>query len=406
MPADVVPANFRHGARYAWAALLEGAREDERPALLESADLLFEFVDRVSQLFSDTYESTRPPAVVSDEERRALGLLAGSARAPRWSARTTSSPSGSGFELSAPYRPFALAAPATVRAAPRHARRPPPRRARAGHAEGRRVVGVAPRRAFAGASWASSRTGAIAQGAATPRAQLSEALDELRTVVDLALGAGPAPARWTSTTTSPELLLRKAPRGWRRGCAPGSTASSAASDPELARTLDALIEHDFDRGATAAALPVHRNTLGNRINRIRAITGLDVDEADGHGLVWLAWLDRDRARRRRRAQRSSRPCRSSSSSTSACGSASATRPVAALHALGVPEGAQHRLLGRVHGGAEERVEVGVGHARRAGLRRAPRATTGGRTRGRSRRCRGGPPIRCGRARARHGGPGG
>jgi sugar diacid utilization regulator len=37
---------------------------------------------------------------------------------------------------------------------------------------------------------------------------------------------------------------------------------------------------------------VHRNTLGNRINRIRAITGLDVDRAGGHGLVWLAWLDR------------------------------------------------------------------------------------------------------------------
>ena len=51
----------------------------------------------------------------------------------------------------------------------------------------------------------------------------------------------------------------------------------AAHDPELTRTLDALIEHDFDRGATAAALPVHRNTLTNRLNRIRAITGLDVD---------------------------------------------------------------------------------------------------------------------------------
>ena len=95
MPADVVPANFRHGARYAWTALLDGAREDERPALLESADLLFEFVDRVSQLFSDTYESTEPPAIVSDEERRAHGLLGASAPTPRSPARTTSSPSGS-----------------------------------------------------------------------------------------------------------------------------------------------------------------------------------------------------------------------------------------------------------------------------------------------------------------------
>ena len=65
--------------------------------------------------------------------------------------------------------------------------------------------------------------------------------------------------------------------------------------PSSSRTLDCLVEHDFDRAATAAALPVHRNTLSNRINRIRSITGLDVDQADGHGLVWLAWLDRDRA---------------------------------------------------------------------------------------------------------------
>ena len=94
MPADVVPANFRHGARYAWTALLEGAREDERPALLESADLLFEFIDRVSQLFSDTYESTRPPALVSDEERARSACWPGSRPTPLWSARTTSSPSG------------------------------------------------------------------------------------------------------------------------------------------------------------------------------------------------------------------------------------------------------------------------------------------------------------------------
>jgi DNA-binding PucR family transcriptional regulator len=66
----------------------------------------------------------------------------------------------------------------------------------------------------------------------------------------------------------------------------------AGRDPELARTLDTLIEHDFDRGATAAALPVHRNTLTNRIARIRAVTGLDVDSAEGRGLLWLAWLAR------------------------------------------------------------------------------------------------------------------
>jgi hypothetical protein len=42
IPADIIPANFRRGARFAWGALLEAATEEERPALLESADLLFE----------------------------------------------------------------------------------------------------------------------------------------------------------------------------------------------------------------------------------------------------------------------------------------------------------------------------------------------------------------------------
>jgi len=64
-----------------------------------------------------------------------------------------------------------------------------------------------------------------------------------------------------------------------------------AYDPELARTLESLIEHDFDRGATAAALPVHRNTLTNRLGRIRALTGLDADSAAGRSLLWLAWLE-------------------------------------------------------------------------------------------------------------------
>ena len=101
------PANFRHGARYAWTALLEAAREDERPALLESADLLFEFVDRVSQLFSDTYESAGPPPSAPRRTAARTGCSSGSARKPL-AARTTASLSGSASISTAPHRPFAL----------------------------------------------------------------------------------------------------------------------------------------------------------------------------------------------------------------------------------------------------------------------------------------------------------
>ena len=90
----------------------------------------------------------------------------------------------------------------------------------------------------------------------------------------------------------------------------------------------------------------------------------------------------------------------SSSSTSSCGSASATRPSRPSMRLGVPERVQHRLLGRVHGGREA---AGRRRRPRAARRRARAAWS--RTRGRSRRCRGGPPSRCARARARRGAPG-
>ena len=292
MPADVVPANFRHGARYAWTALLEAAHEDERPALLNSADLMFEFIDRVSQLFSDTYESTKPPAVVSDDERRALGLLARLCSDAALVGEDYQLAERLGFELKASYRPFVLSAPS--RSVQHHATLAAQLRADGALAtsEGRRVVGVAPRR-LRRPELGAAPGETMAQGEATPRGQLSEALDELRTVVDLAAAAGHSGVVQIDDHL-PELLLRKSPRLAARLRA-RVYGQLSAHDPELARTLDVLVEHDFDRAAAAAALPVHRNTLGNRINRIRAVTGLDIDRAGGHGLVWLAWLDRGAA---------------------------------------------------------------------------------------------------------------
>src|SRR5205085_5445378 len=89
----------------------------------------------------------------------------------------------------------------------------------------------------------------------------------------------------------PELLLRRSPRigGQIRSQVYGPLEGRY---PELERTLDLLVEHSFERGPTAAALPVHRNTLRDRINRISELTGIDLDHVDGRGLAWLAWLDR------------------------------------------------------------------------------------------------------------------
>ncbi len=292
MPADVVPANFRHGARSAWAALLEAARDDERLALLDSADLLFEFVDRVSQVFSDTYETAGPPLSASEEETAARTLLERLCSAKPLAAEDHRLADRLGFDLNGAHRPFALAA--APLAAREHAELAEALRVRGvlATAEGRRVVGLAGTRT----DWTElplAPEATYARGGAVPRGELAEALDELRAVVgargaarpDWGGGRGRPPGR-AAAQGAPGIAARLRERVYGR---------LAASDPELVRTLDVLVAHDFDRGAAAAALPVHRNTLGNRIKRIRAITGLDVDAAAGGGLLWLAWLERSAA---------------------------------------------------------------------------------------------------------------
>ena len=132
-----------------------------------------------------------------------------------------------------------------------------------------------------------------AQGRPTPRVELDDAFEELRTVVDVAVRDGRS-GKVDVDDHLAELLLRRSPRIAARLRA-RVFDQLAGHDPELTRTLDSLIEHGFDRGATAAALPVHRNTLTNRLRRIREITGLDVDRADGRALIWLAWIERGQA---------------------------------------------------------------------------------------------------------------
>ena len=86
----------------------------------------------------------------------------------------------------------------------------------------------------------------------------------------------------------PELMLERSPALRERVVA--RVLAPLAEHPELERTLRALVAHDFDRAATAAALPVHRNTLGARVGRIEELCGLRVETTEGRALAWLAVL--------------------------------------------------------------------------------------------------------------------
>jgi purine catabolism regulator len=57
---------------------------------------------------------------------------------------------------------------------------------------------------------------------------------------------------------------------------------------DLIKTLDAYFSHLGNLRATSEALHVHRNTLLYRLERIKEISGMDLDNADEHFALWLA----------------------------------------------------------------------------------------------------------------------
>lgn len=127
----------------------------------------------------------------------------------------------------------------------------------------------------------------LSMGARAVRDERGRLLDELREAVDIAVARGHR-GEVKLEDFFAELLLRQSPRIATRLAV---RVYGQLSD-ELAHTLDVLVEHSFERGRAAAALPVHRNTLRDRIARIAEITGLDLDTAEGRGLAWLACLHR------------------------------------------------------------------------------------------------------------------
>jgi PucR C-terminal helix-turn-helix domain len=285
-PADLVPSNFRRGARFAWAALLEAATDEERPALLDSADLLFEYVDRVSQIFSDVYQDSARSAPVAAQEAAARGALRRICADEPPLAEDHLLAEQIAFELERASRPFVIVAP--ERSSEYHAALASRLRRRGALAasEGRRVVGLCNRRLPWHALELDSGT-VIADGPGAIRSERGPALEEMRTVVEIAAARGDAGVVSVDDYL-PDLLLRRSPRVARR--IHGRVYGPLQEHPELARTLDVLVANSFQRAPTAAALPVHRNTLRDRVKRISELTGVDLDRAEGQGLAWLACL--------------------------------------------------------------------------------------------------------------------
>lgn len=286
IPVDRVPGNFRRGARFAWNAALEVAEPDERVALLEAADLVFEFVDRVSRIYAEAHADAAMSAPVTIEERLARGLLGRLSHDQPPTAEDVDFAARGGWRLDGTFHPLVIAFPGA--AGTEHLALAA--RLRAGGvlaaSEGRWVVAVG-RTGLADLALALPPRATTAEGDLTAREQLGTVLDELRMLVDVAQShgrTGPADPRHHL----PELLLRSAPRMAAR--IRDRVYGPLRGHPQLVQTLDAYIAHGFNQQRAAAALPVHRNTFRERLSRISELTGLDLELAEDRGTAWLAHL--------------------------------------------------------------------------------------------------------------------
>jgi DNA-binding PucR family transcriptional regulator len=119
------------------------------------------------------------------------------------------------------------------------------------------------------------------------RDRLGAAAGRLRALLAIAVKAGRR-GRVRVTEFLPELLLADSPDVADHIVSNVFGPLARADVKDLLKTLRCLAVHRFDTAETAAALPLHRNTLLYRISRIEALTGLSRKDQRDRTLVLLA----------------------------------------------------------------------------------------------------------------------
>jgi hypothetical protein len=281
---------YRRGTRMLWDALVDLVGDEDRPLLVANADNIWNCLDRyldiVVAVFTQVYADQEDmPATAGD--RRAAAMfdrlcaddlpitIEDSDRAARLH-----------FDLSSPFCPFT--AELAGASAATHAGLAARLRDAAALAftEGVRVTGLTPP-AFGWSGFLADPRLVLAQDPPTPRNRLRAAVDNLRSLSLIATQSGRR-GRVSAEDFAPQLLLAYSPALadliTKRVFGP----LTGADTTDLAETLRILAAQGFDGTATAAALPVHRNTLLHRCNRIEKLTGLKLRDQQDRGLVLLA----------------------------------------------------------------------------------------------------------------------
>lgn len=286
-PPEEGLAVYRRAMRAGWEAVLARADAEERAALGGAFELPLEWLDLVSRVFEEAYAEQRD-ALVFRQERRARWLFERIAEGAGESADDRRLAEAVGFRLGSAYRPLAAALPGD--SAVQHLQLAARLREQGVLAivEGTRVAGFAAAEGDADLGRLGLGAGLLFCAGDPGRGpELGAELADLRAALELAAAEGRG-GRVELDEYLPQLLLRRAPGLERRLRRRIFGPLEEAGRPDLVATLEGLAANGFERAASAAALHVHRNTLAQRIERIRQLTGLDPDDPETRGLVWLA----------------------------------------------------------------------------------------------------------------------
>ena len=277
---------FGLGSEVCWQLIRRHARSDEADALVDAAELIMRYVNRMSAVVTDIYLAERD-LLVSEDERRTRTLLDRLTNDLPLDVNHRELAERLGMPIEAAYVPFAIVLP--ERTSRQHAGLAARLRKRGSTltaTEGDRVVGLTSKPLdVIDLDEGSGVILAIAE--LTAREDLAEARDELVLLAEHGRRCG-LRGRLRAEDHLLEILLGNSPRMAARL---RERVLGPLADPpqgELLRTLHALVSRQFDRAATSAALHVHRNTLAYRLRRIEQITGLDLDHPRDLALVYLA----------------------------------------------------------------------------------------------------------------------
>ena len=277
--------------RAVWGMLLESCLAGQRDSLMHRVDMMWAFLDVALQTITTAFADQRDlPS--SDGNSRARALFARICAQSLPALEDIDRAERMGFPLAGQHSPFVAAIDAGSAAA--HANLAARMRAAGAlaYAEGHRVAGLT----HPGFEWPAFLADAaliLAIQPPTSQAELADAVSNLHDLVTLAGRAGRR-GRIRPDDFLTEIMLVNSPQLAERIMQRVLGRLNAEdSSRTLSRTLRCLAAHGFDRAATAAALPAHRNTLHYRVSRIEKLTGLDLSRHAHREMARLAviWME-------------------------------------------------------------------------------------------------------------------